>query len=110
MFAFSTIISWGYYSGKIWEFVFGGSERSMNLFKIVFCTALVPGAVFSVREVYMLMDSLFFLMAIPNIIGIYFMAGELKSDLKSYLARLKSGEIAERMPESRPLAKETSAS
>lgn len=110
MFAFSTIISWGYYSGKIWEFVFGGSERSMNLFKIVFCTALVPGAVFSVREVYMLMDSLFFLMAIPNIIGIYFMAGELKSDLKSYLARLKSGEIAERIPEGRSLAKETSAS
>ncbi|GHF23551.1 alanine glycine permease [Kordiimonas sediminis] len=93
MFAFSTIISWGYYSGKIWEFVFGGSDRSMNLFKIIFCVTLVPGAVFSLKEVYMLMDSLFFLMAVPNILGIYIMAPVLKRDLQSYLERLKSGEI-----------------
>lgn len=93
MFAFSTIISWGYYSSKIWEFLFGGSSHSMMTFKIVFCVTLIPGAVFSVQEVYMLMDSMFFLMAIPNIIGIYLMAPELKRDLADYLSRLKSGAI-----------------
>nr|WP_231727341.1 alanine/glycine:cation symporter family protein [Kordiimonas lipolytica] len=93
LFAYSTIISWGYYSGKVWEFLFGGSNQSMNLFKIIFCVALVPGAVFSVSEVYTLMDSMFFLMAVPNVIGIYLMAPELKRDLKDYLARLRSGEI-----------------
>ncbi|WP_068305278.1 alanine/glycine:cation symporter family protein [Kordiimonas lacus] len=93
LFAYSTIISWGYYSGKVWEFLFGGSTRSMNFFKVVFCVALVPGAVFSVSEVYTLMDSMFFLMAVPNVIGIYLMAPELKRDLKDYLARLKSGAI-----------------
>lgn len=93
MFAFSTIISWGYYTSKIWGFIFGEGNRSMMLFKIVFCIALIPGAVFSLKEVYMLMDSMFFLMAVPNIIGIYIMAPELKRDIKSYLARLKSGEI-----------------
>ncbi len=93
MFAFSTIISWGYYTSKIWGFIFGEGNRSMLLFKIVFCIALIPGAVFSLREVYMLMDAMFFLMAVPNIIGIYIMAPELKRDIKSYLDRLKSGEI-----------------
>jgi len=93
MFAYSTIISWGYYSSRVWEFVFGGGSKSMTTFKIVFCAALIPGAVFSVDEVYSLMDSMFFLMAVPNIIGIYIMAPELKRDIKSYLARLKSGEI-----------------
>lgn len=93
LFAYSTIISWGYYSSKVWEFVFGGSDKSMNLFKIIFCVALVPGAVFSVSEVYSLMDSMFFLMAVPNIIGIYIMAPELKRDIASYFARLRSGEI-----------------
>nr|WP_262694949.1 alanine/glycine:cation symporter family protein [Kordiimonas aquimaris] len=93
LFAYSTIISWGYYSGKVWEFVFGGSNFSMNIFKFIFCAALVPGAVFSVTEVYNLMDSMFFLMAIPNVIGIYLMAPELRADLKSYLHRLKVGEI-----------------
>jgi len=95
LFAYSTIISWGYYSSRVWEFVFGGSNTSMTTFKIVFCLAIIPGAVFSVDEVYSLMDSMFFLMAVPNIIGIYLMAPELKRDLKSYLARLKSGEIPE---------------
>jgi len=94
LFAYSTIISWGYYSSRVWEFVFGGTQTSMTTFKVVFCLALIPGAVFSVDEVYSLMDSMFFLMAVPNIIGIYLMAPELKRDLKSYLARLKSGEIS----------------
>ncbi len=93
MFAFSTIISWGYYSGKIWGFVFGEGHKSMTLFRTIFCVTLIPGALFSAAEVYSLMDSMFFLMAIPNIIGIYIMAPELKRDIKSYLARLKSGEI-----------------
>ncbi len=95
LFAFSTVISWGYYSGKVWEFIFGGSNRSMTFFKIIFCLAIVPGAVFSPREVISLMDSLFFMMAIPNIIGIYFLAGELRRDTLDYLARLKSGAITE---------------
>jgi AGCS family alanine or glycine:cation symporter len=42
------------------------------------------------------MSSLFFLMAIPNIIGIYLMAPELKADLKNYLTRLRNGQIARR--------------
>ena len=95
LFGYSTIISWGYYSGKVWEFVFGGSSRSMMIFKVIFCAALIPGAVFSAGEVYALMDSMFFLMAVPNVIGIYIMAPELKRDLTSYLARLRSGEIKE---------------
>lgn len=95
LFGYSTIISWGYYSGKVWEFVFGGSSRSMMIFKVIFCAALIPGAVFSAGEVYALMDSMFFLMAVPNVIGIYIMAPELKRDLTSYLARLRSGEIRE---------------
>ena len=94
LFGFSTIISWGYYSGKIWEFIFGGGKMSMTIYKVVYCVALVPGAVFTLNEVYTLMSSLFFLMAIPNIIGIYLMAPELKADLKDYLSRLRSGQIS----------------
>mgnify|MGYP001489785201 CR=1 FL=1 len=93
LFAFSTIISWGYYSGKVWGFVFGEGERSMMIFKLLFCVALIPGAFFTSKEVYSLIDSLYFMMAIPNIIGIYIMAPELKRDLKDYLHRLKTGQI-----------------
>ncbi|GER07254.1 alanine glycine permease [Iodidimonas muriae] len=102
LFAYSTIISWGYYSSKIWAFVFGSSTTSNTLFKVVYVVALIPGGVFTVSQVFDIMDSFFFLMAVPNIIGIYLMAGELKRDIKSYHARLKSGEIkrADQMVES----------
>lgn len=95
LFGFSTIISWGYYSSKVWEFIWGGSNRSMSIFKVTYCVLLIPGAVWSPQVVYDLMDGMFFLMAIPNIIGIYLLAPELKRDLQSYMNRVKSGEIAE---------------
>ncbi len=93
LFALSTILSWGYYSGKIWGFLFGRSKISMGSFNIVYCLLLIPGAVLSPQEVYDLMDALFFMLAVPNIIGIFLMAPMLKRDLKSYKARIKSGDI-----------------
>ena len=32
-------------------------------------------------------------MAFPNILGLYFLAGEIKADLADYFARIKSGAI-----------------
>ena len=93
LFAFSTIISWGYYASKVWTFLFGRSPLSVNGFKVLYCVMLVPGAVLTTAQVVDVMDSLFFLLAVPNIIGIYIMAPELKRDLKSYLARLRAGDI-----------------
>ena len=95
MFAFSTIISWGYYAGKVWEFCFGGSKTSSMIFKIIFCVILLPSGFLKAEEVYNLIDSLYFLMAIPNIIGIYILAPEIKRDVASYLTRLRSGEVKE---------------
>ncbi|MEE8370564.1 MAG: alanine/glycine:cation symporter family protein [Sphingomonadales bacterium] len=98
LFGFSTIISWGYYTEKIWTFIFGDSMRSVVTFKTLFCLLLIPGAVLTASQVFDIIDSLFFLLAIPNIVGLYIMAPEIKADLKSYLARLKSGEIKETVP------------
>lgn len=95
LFAFSTIISWGYYTSKIWGFVFGEGNNSMTLFKVIFCVTLIPGAAMEPKTVLDLMDAMFFLMAVPNVIGIFMMSPLLKLELKSYLSRLKSGEIKE---------------
>ena len=93
LFAFSTIISWGYYCEKIWTFVLGESRVIVIGYRILFVILIVPGAVMTVDQVIDFMDAVFFLMAVPNIVGLYFLAPELKRDLKSYLARVESGEI-----------------
>ena len=38
-------------------------------------------------------DALIFLVALPNILGLYMMSGEVRSDLRDYLSRVKSGAI-----------------
>jgi len=93
LFAFSTIISWSYYLEKVWTFLFGDTKRSVVIFKTVFCVLLIPGAVIPTANVIDIMDSFFFMLAVPNILGIYFMAPELKADMKDYFARLKAGKI-----------------
>ena len=93
LFAFSTIVSWSYYVSRVWSFLFGESRRSQITYRSIFCLALIPGGALSVTQVIDLIDSFFFLMAIPNVIGLYILAPQVKADLQSYLARIRSGEI-----------------
>ena len=38
-------------------------------------------------------DAMIFAMCFPNVLGLYFLAPEIKKDLKNYFDRIKSGEI-----------------
>ena len=38
-------------------------------------------------------DAMIFAMCFPNVLGLYFMAREVKEDLGDYMRRVKSGEI-----------------
>jgi AGCS family alanine or glycine:cation symporter len=38
-------------------------------------------------------DALIFIVALPNILGLYILAPTIKSELENYQKRLKSGEI-----------------
>jgi len=98
LFAFSTIISWGYYISKVWEYLFGNSRLSRSTFRSIYCLALIPGGALSIHQIIDIIDSFFFLMAVPNIIGLYFLAPELKKDITDYLRRISSGEIRQRDP------------
>lgn len=89
LFAFSTIISWSYYMEKVWTFLFGDTHRSIILYRMTYCLMLVPGAALSIESVIDIMDSFFFLLAIPNIVGLYILSNELRKDLKNYQARIK---------------------
>lgn len=93
LFAISTMISWSYYGLKSWTYLFGESKASDVSYKIVFLIFIVVGAAMNLDAVIGFSDAMIFAMSFANIIGLYVMAGELKSDLKSYETRVKSGEI-----------------
>ena len=93
LFAFSTMISWSYYGLKAWGYLFGESPRTQLSFKIIFCGFVIVGAAMKLGPVIDFSDAAIFSMALVNIIGLYFLMPVVKAELKSYMSRLKSGEI-----------------
>ncbi len=98
LFAFSTIISWSYYGSKSINYLFGESEKAELIFKIVVCVFLIFGTTMNLSSAINLSDALIFVMSIPNIIGLYILAPELKKELKKYQVRIK-GKNFSRKPE-----------
>ncbi len=93
MFAFSTMISWSYYGMKATRYLAGDSVLAENIFKFVFCVFVVIGASLALGPVIGISDSMIFLMAIPNVIGLYLMAKVIKSEITQYRAKIANGEI-----------------
>jgi AGCS family alanine or glycine:cation symporter len=93
LFAFSTMISWSYYGMKAFTFLFGNNKKMENLYKVIFLVFVVVGSSASLGAVIDFSDMMILAMGFPNILGLYLLSGEVKSDLKSYFTRVKSGEI-----------------
>lgn len=96
LFAFSTMITWSYYGMKSWTYMFGEGKSKELTFKIIFCAFIFIGAVSSLDAVIDFSDAALFAMAIVNIIALYFLMPIVKSELNSFLARMRSGEIKAR--------------
>ncbi|MEN8137347.1 MAG: alanine/glycine:cation symporter family protein [Bacteroidota bacterium] len=93
LFAFSTMISWSYYGLKAWTYIFGKSKINTMIFKVIYLLMVVVGSSSSLGVVLTFSDMMILSMAVPNIIGLLILSSEVKEDLKSYLARVRSGEI-----------------
>lgn len=93
LFAFSTMISWSYYGLKGWTYIFGESPVAEVIFKVIFCAFVALGCTIQLDSVLDFSDAMVFLVAVPNIIGLYILAPVIKAELRSYQARLASGEL-----------------
>jgi alanine or glycine:cation symporter, AGCS family len=93
LFAYSTVIANGYYGAQSWCYLFGQTKRNDLTFKIIFCCIQPIGAVLTYNKVIDFVDAIYFLMAVPNVIGLYIMAPEIRRELSNYLARVKSETI-----------------
>ena len=93
LFAFSTILSWSYYGLKGWTYIVGESIFRENIFKVFFCIFVALGCMINLESVLDFSDALVFLIALPNIFGLYILAPVIKSELQSYQKRLNKGLI-----------------
>ena len=93
LFAFSTMISWSYYGLKGWTYLFGEGDMGQTIYKIMFCVFVALGCVVQLGPILDISDALVFLICVPNILGLYFLAPIVKKEMISYFARVESGEI-----------------
>jgi len=101
LFAFSTIISWSYYGLKGFDYLFGGlgekyfgSRKVTNvIFQLIFLLFVIIGSSTDIITVMNFSDMMILAMAIPNLLGLFIMAPEIKRDLNIYWQKLKSGQL-----------------
>ena len=86
LFAYSTMISWSYYGERCWTNLFG--PKSTTAYRIVFLGFIFVGAVSNMSSVLDFSDLMILAMAFPNILGLYILAGEVRTDLDSYMSRI----------------------
>ncbi len=92
LFAFSTVIAWGYYGEKCFEYLFG--ERSIVIYRILYTLIIIPGAALKMETAWLLADISNGLMAIPNLIALIALSGVIVAETKSFLISVKNDEIA----------------
>jgi alanine or glycine:cation symporter, AGCS family len=95
LFAFSTLITWAYYSMKAWTTMFGRTERSELTFKILFCLFTVVGTVLTFDSVLGFADAMLFVCAIVNLLACYLLLPKVREELRSFRAGIADGSIAE---------------
>ena len=93
LFAFSTSIAWSYYGLKAWTYLFSEHPLSENIFKLVFCGFLALGCMIQLEAVLDFSDAMVFLIAVPNILGLYFFAPEIKREVAEFMAAVSRGDV-----------------
>lgn len=90
LFAYSTMIAW-YYNGAICvRYLFGEKDSIEFVFKVFYCICTVIGTCATLGNLLDFTDSAFLALALPNIIGLYMLAPEIKADTKAYFEAKKN--------------------
>ena len=85
LFAYSTLLGWSYYGERAFEFLFG--ERSVRLYKVIFVSAVLIGAMTELTFVWNFSDLANGLMALPNLIALLLLSKVVAAESDRYFSR-----------------------
>lgn len=89
LFAFSTILGWEYHGEKAFEYLFNTHKYNM-IYRILFAIVAYFGATTALEIVWNFSDIANALMAIPNLICLLALSGEIAKDMKEFQAVIKA--------------------
>lgn len=83
LFAFSTILGWEYHGEKAFEYI-AGTHRYNIVYRVVFALITFVGATTALDLVWNISDIANALMAIPNLICLLALSGEIARDMQEF--------------------------
>lgn len=93
LFAFSTLITWSYYGLQAWRHLFGQSQTSDTIFRVIVLVFIVIGCLVSFGNIIDFADSALFLCIFINVIGLVVLAPVVKKEMEQYFADRKAGRL-----------------
>ena len=88
LFALSTVLSWGLYGTRCWEFILG--TKAIKPYQIIFTLIVIVGATMDLGLAWDIADTLNGLMAIPNLIGVLVLSGVVVKTTKEFFSSGKT--------------------
>ena len=89
LFAFSTILGWSYYGERAIEYLFG--IKAIPAYKVLFLAVIFVGCNISLDLAVDISDTFNGFMALPNLIAITLLSGQVVQMTKDYIRRVKEG-------------------
>ena len=88
LFAFSTILGWEYHGEKAFEYLLG-THRFNMVYRVIFSLVAYIGCTQTLSLVWNFSDIANALMAIPNLICMLLLSGDIASDIKKFQPEIK---------------------
>lgn len=83
-FAFTTILGWDYYSERCLEYLTGGKQTPLKVYRWLYILAVLIGPFLTVAAVWTTADIFNTLMAIPNMIALFALSGVAAREVKAF--------------------------
>ncbi len=85
-FAYSTVLGWAYYGERCVEYL--GGKRMLTGYRVLYIVVAAIAPIVTLDTVWLMADTLNALMAIPNLIAVLALSGQMAKDTKKYIYNL----------------------
>ena len=89
-FAFTTILGWDYYSERCLEYLIGQKPKAIKVYRWIYIACVFIGPYMTVSAVWTIADFVNGLMAIPNLICMLLLSGEIAKDIQEFQSEIHS--------------------
>ena len=83
-FAFTTILGWDYYGERCLEYLFNKNMKAVRAYRWLYIICVFIGPYMTVAAVWNIADIFNALMAIPNLICMLLLSGEIAKDIREF--------------------------